>query len=120
MSEPAVPGRLSREDPDLTERQREVFTALVALHGRTARPVGSEALARTGDIPLSPASIRAALAELEELGLLERAHAAAGRVPTTRGWELYVRTLLTPTGLPAAWADEMDRVLLHQARDVEQ
>src|SRR5712692_8195220 len=119
MSEPSVPGRVSREDPDLTDRQRDVFAALVLLHGRTARPVGSEALARASGIPLSPASIRAALAELEEMGLLERPHASSGRVPTARGWELFVRTLLTPAGLPAAWAEEMDRVLLHQARDIE-
>jgi heat-inducible transcriptional repressor len=119
MSEPAVPGRLSREDPDLTERQRGVFAALVELHGRTARPVGSEALAHEAGIPLSPASIRGALAELEALGLLEQPHASAGRVPTLRGWELYVRVMLTPARLPAAWVAEMDRVLLHSTRDIE-
>lgn len=120
MSEPSVPGRLSQGDPDLTERQREVFEALVRHHGRTARPVSSETLAREAGIPLSPASIRAALAELEGMGLLERPHASAGRVPTARGWEHYVRVLLTPVPLPAAWAEEMDRVLLHSARDIEQ
>jgi len=95
MSEPAIPGRLSRGDPDLTERQRRVFDALVRLHGRTARPVSSETLAGEGGIRLSPASIRGALAELESLGLLERPHASAGRVPTARGFELYVRVLLS-------------------------
>ena len=119
MSEPAVPGRLSREDPDLTERQRAVFAALVELHGRTARPVGSEALAHEAGIPLSPASIRSALAELEALSLLEQPHASSGRVPTLRGWELYVRAMLTPARLPRDWVEEMDRVLLHSTRDIE-
>jgi heat-inducible transcriptional repressor len=119
MSEPAIPGRLSREDPDLTDRQRQVFDALVRLHGRTARPVSSETLAREGGIRLSPASIRGALAELESLGLLERPHASAGRVPTARGWELYVRVLLVPAPLPAAWVEEIDGVLLHSERDIE-
>ncbi len=119
MSEPSLPGRLSREDPDLTERQRGVFRALIELHGRTARPVSSEQLAQQAGIPLSPASIRGALAELETLGLLERPHASSGRVPTARGWEHHVRVLLTPAPLPAAWVEEMDRVLLHSTRDIE-
>ena len=64
MSHPAFPGAVSREDPELTDRQREVFVALVTLHGDSARPVGSESLAQRAGIPLSPASIRNALAEL--------------------------------------------------------
>ena len=119
MSEPAVPGRLSREDPDLSERQRDVFSALVQLHGRAARPVGSETLARDGAVPLSPASLRAALADLEDLGLLERPSPAGGRVPTTRGWSLYVRVLLTPATLPGEWEEAMDRVLLDSEGDIE-
>jgi len=120
MSQPAVPGRLDRADPDLSERQRGLFAALVAQHAVTARPVGSETLAREAGVPLSPASIRSALAELEGLGLLDRPNAGAGRVPTARGWELYVRAMLTPAELPAEWQGEMDRVLLHSTRDIAQ
>ena len=65
MSEPSFPGRLNAADPVLSERQRRVFASLLAIHSETARPVGSEVLAGEGGIPLSPASIRAALAELE-------------------------------------------------------
>jgi heat-inducible transcriptional repressor len=119
MSQPAVPGRLKREDPDLTERQRSLFAALVGHHAASARPVGSETLARDPGMTLSPASIRGTLASLEEMGLLERPNAAVGRVPTARGWDIYVRALLTPATLPAAWAAEMDRVLLHSTRDIE-
>src|SRR5439155_1434763 len=84
MSHPAFPGAVSQQDPELTSRQREVFVALVTLHGASARPVGSEALAQHARIPLSPASIRSSLAELEELGLLARTHPSAGRVPSGR------------------------------------
>lgn len=119
MNSIAFPGRLSREDPDLSDRLRGVFQALVNLYGRTARPVGSETLASDGGIPLSPASIRMALAELETLGLLERAHASAGRVPTARGYEYFVRGLLTPAALPP-WAIEQIRHSLQRStRDVE-
>ncbi len=119
MNSIAFPGRLSREDPDLSDRQRDVFRVLVGMYGRTARPVGSESLAVDAGIPLSPASIRTALAELESLGLLERAHASAGRVPTARGYEFYVRGLLIPAELPDWALDQIDRTLQSSARDVE-
>src|SRR5262245_7184913 len=118
MASYAVPGRLSREDPDLSDRQRELFAALVRLHEDTARPVGSETLAQAG-IALSPASIRHALGELESLGLLERAHASAGRVPSVRGFEFFVRALLTPRPLPPEVADEIRHRLESSTHDVE-
>jgi heat-inducible transcriptional repressor len=120
MSQPAFPGRLNREDPDLSDRHREVFGALVELHERTARPVSSEALARRQGIPLSPASIRSALAELEDLGLLERLHASGARVPSAPGYEYFVRTMLTPAVLPGPLLAEVARTLGASARDVEQ
>jgi len=118
MESYAVPGRLSREDPDLSERQRELFLALVRLHEDSARPVGSESLAQAG-IALSPASIRHALGELESFGLLERAHASAGRVPSARGYEFLVRALLMPRPLPAEVTDEIRRRLATSTHDVE-
>ena len=120
MSEPAFPGRLSREDPDLNERQRAVFAVLVALHGGSARPVSSEAIAREAGIRLSPASIRSALAELEGLGLLERAHASGARVPSAHGYAYYVRAMLRPTALPESLLDEVQRTLGRSARDVDE
>ncbi len=119
MSQPAIPGRLNVEDPALSERQRRVFASLLALHSDSARPVGSEALAAEGGIPLSAAGIRGELAELEALGLVERPHASAGRVPSPRGYEFYVRHFLTPRALPAPVLEEVDRTLRNAARDVE-
>jgi len=119
MSEPSFPGRLNAADPVLSDRQRRVFASLLAVHAETARPVGSESLASEGGIPLSPASIRGALAELENLGLLERTHASAGRVPSAQGYELYVRHFLAPPPLPAGAITEIDQTLRNAARDVE-
>ena len=119
MSHPAFPGGVSREDPELTDRQRDVFVALVTLHGDSARPVGSEALAHHARIPLSSASIRGALAELESMGLLARTHASAGRVPSGSGYDFLVRHLLTPAALPPALMAQVDETLRRSARDVE-
>src|SRR5258708_10153081 len=96
MTSLAYPGRLRREDPDLSDRLRDLFLTVVSLHGRTARPVASETLAREAGIRLSPASIRNDLAELESLGLLEREHASSGRVPSAAGYEFFVCGLLPP------------------------
>ncbi|MBI1799825.1 MAG: heat-inducible transcription repressor HrcA [Candidatus Eisenbacteria bacterium] len=119
MFEPAVPGHLTLSDPDLNPRQRSVLAALVTVHGATARPVGSETLARDPSLPISAASVRAALVELENAGLIERPSAAAGRVPSAHGYEYFVRVLLRPERLPAEIEAEIYRRLQHSARDVE-
>jgi len=119
MSHPAFPGIVSCEDPDLTHRQRDVFVALVTLHGDSARPVGSETLAHQARIPLSPASIRSALAELESMGLVARAHASAGSVPSGSGYDYLVRHLLTPSPLPPDVVAQIDETLRRSAHDVE-
>src|SRR4029077_12246063 len=66
-----------------------------------------------------PASIRSALAELEGMGLLERHHTSAARVPSARGFEYFVRALLRPAELPQPVLEEIDRSLLRSAGDVE-
>ena len=119
MSHPAYPGAPRREDPDLSPRQRAVFAALVALHGHVARPIGSESIGQESRLPLSAATIRSELSELEELGLLGRAHASAGRVPTARGYEFYVRHLVTPVALPPELAEDVAESLRRSVRDVE-
>ena len=119
MSSPAYPGHPRREDPDLSERQRSVFAALVTLHNQSARPVGSETLGQQAGIPLSAATIRAELGSLEDSGLLERTHSSAGRVPTARGYEYFVRHLMAPEPLPARLMEEVDWALLRSERNVE-
>jgi len=80
----------------LTERQRQVLRALVAAYVGAATPVGSRTIAELLSVPLSSASVRNTLAELSELGLIEKPHASAGRVPTTEGLRLFVHCLLAP------------------------
>lgn len=119
MSRPALPGTIHQADPDLSERHRAVFEALVLLHGRSARPVGSEAVTAGSGLGLSPACVRGALAELEGLGLIEKTRASGGRRPTADGWGYFVRHLLVPAELPAETLAAMDRVLRDSAEDVE-
>ncbi len=119
MSYPAFVGNPSGSDPPLNARLREVFSALLEMHRETAHPIGAESLAHHAGLRLSPASVRAALAELEALGLLEQRHASAGRAPTLRGIELYVRTLLAPAVLPHEVVAEVERTLVRSTRDIQ-
>jgi heat-inducible transcriptional repressor len=81
-------------DAQITERQAMVLRALVSAYIGQAGPVASTALSHLTSKPLSPASIRNTLGELHEAGLIDKAHASAGRVPTSDGLRLYVDHLL--------------------------
>jgi heat-inducible transcriptional repressor len=74
----------------LDERYRQVLTAVIVEYLETAEPVGSRAVARRHGLGLSPATIRNAMADLEEMGYLDQPHTSAGRVPTDKAFRLYV------------------------------
>ncbi len=78
----------------LEERNREVLRAVVEEFISVGEPVGSAQLTRRGDFEVSPATMRNVLAELEELGYLEKPHTSAGRVPTDAGFRFFVDSLL--------------------------
>ena len=78
----------------LNSRAQLLFRTLVERYIRDGRPVGSRTLSRDSGLDLSPATIRNVMADLEELGLLCAPHTSAGRIPTVRGYRLFVDTLL--------------------------
>src|SRR5690348_2134441 len=85
----------------ITQRQAEVLRKVVETHVSHGQPVGSRWLAEQADLPWRPSTIRAELAKLEELGLLQHPHTSAGRVPTDSGYRYYADELLEPGRLPA-------------------
>lgn len=80
--------------PHLPERSLILFKALVEHFIQDGQPVGSRTLARDTGLDLSPATIRNVMADLEDMGLLSSPHTSAGRVPTVKGYRLFVDTLL--------------------------
>jgi heat-inducible transcriptional repressor len=86
-------------EPPLSERQAMVLRALVSAYVDRAAPVPSQVLASLVPLSLSPASIRNTLAELQDSGLVEKAHASAGRVPTPLGLRTFIDHLLEPRDL---------------------
>ncbi len=79
----------------LDERARRLLKALIERYIAEGEPVGSRALARISGLELSAATIRNVMADLEEMGFIASPHTSAGRVPTPRGYRLFVDTLLT-------------------------
>lgn len=78
----------------LPERSLYLFKMLVERFIEDGQPVGSRTLARDTLLDLSPATIRNVMADLEDLGLLHSPHTSAGRVPTVKGYRLFVDNLL--------------------------
>jgi heat-inducible transcriptional repressor len=79
----------------LDERAKTLLKALVERYIAEGQPVGSRTLSRASGLELSPATIRNVMADLEELGLIASPHTSAGRIPTARGYRLFVDTMLT-------------------------
>ena len=78
----------------LTPRQREILRHVVEEYVASGHPVGSRTLVERGDLDASASTVRADLAELENLGLLTHPHTSAGRVPTESGYRYYADELL--------------------------
>src|SRR5262252_8563997 len=77
---------------DMTDRQKLILSAIVEQYAEVASPVGSQLLAKVFNV--SSATIRAEMAELERLGYITQPHTSAGRVPTDKGYRLYVNNLI--------------------------
>lgn len=79
----------------LDDRAKLLLKALVERYIADGQPVGSRTLSRASGLELSPATIRNVMSDLEELGLIVSPHTSAGRIPTARGYRLFVDTMLT-------------------------
>src|SRR5690606_34631674 len=90
---------------ELPKRERELLRAIIQEFIATGDPVGSHAIAPRYD--LSSATVRAVMADLEALGYLRKPHASAGRVPTDKGFRLYVDSLLRLRGPRHRQADRI-------------
>jgi len=96
----------------LSDRQAMVLRALVSAYVGQAGPVGSKTLTHLTPTRLSAASIRNTLAQLHEMGLIEKAHASAGRAPTALGLQVFVDELLDVSDLGPHERRVLDRALV--------
>ncbi len=102
---------------EIGERKLKILAMIVELYIRAGEPVGSKAIVDHLDFSVSSATIRNEMAELVELGLLEQPHTSAGRIPSQRGYRLYVNKLMNRRSLSDDEKEFINQMLLSSADD---
>lgn len=107
----------------LGDRKKQILRSIINDYIETAEPVGSRTIAKKYEMGLSSATIRNEMADLEELGYLEQPHTSSGRIPSDKGYRLYVNelmeiqrptteeTVLIKKMLRAATINEFDKII---------
>ena len=91
----------------LDNRSQVLLKTLIEPYITDGQPVGSRALSRQSGLDLSPATIRNVMSDLEEAGFIASPHTSAGRIPTARGYRLFVDSMLTVQPLEKATLSEL-------------
>jgi heat-inducible transcriptional repressor len=103
----------------LDDRAKLLLKTLVERYIAEGQPVGSRTLSRAPGLDLSPATIRNVMSDLEALGLIASPHTSAGRIPTARGYRLFVDTMLTAEreqmSAPSLAPDQPQKVIANAA-----
>jgi heat-inducible transcriptional repressor len=98
----------------LDDRAREILQWVISTFVATGQPVGSRTIARRSSERLSAATIRNVMSDLEEMGYLRQPHPSAGRVPTDKGYRLYVDTMLDRREITPGERQLIDRSLMSE------
>ena len=104
---------------ELTERKRQILKVVVEDYVRTAEPVGSKTIAARMGGSVSSATIRNELADLVELGYLEQPHTSAGRIPSPKGYRLYVNELMERQRLSVAETEKINQSLQMKMEELD-
>lgn len=104
----------------LDDRAKLLLKALIERYIADGQPVGSRTLSLASGLEFSPATIRNVMADLEDLGLIASPHTSAGRIPTARGYRLFVDTMLTvqqdPLTPPQLAPEQPQKVIANAAQ----
>ena len=79
---------------ELDERKKKILHAIIQNYMETGEPVGSRTISKYSDLKLSSATIRNEMSDLEEMGYIIQPHTSAGRIPSDKGYRLYVDNLM--------------------------
>lgn len=95
---------------ELDERKMKILQAVIRNYLETGEPVGSRTISKYTDLNLSSATIRNEMADLEEMGYIVQPHTSAGRIPSDKGYRLYVDTMM----------EQMDTAVQEKNKEVEE
>ncbi len=95
----------------MSDRKKKILRAVIESYVQNAEPVGSKAVAELAGLDVSSATIRNDMADLEEQGYLEQPHTSAGRIPSAKGYRLYVNELMEDYKLSIQETDRLNEAL---------
>ncbi|MCD8334740.1 MAG: heat-inducible transcriptional repressor HrcA [Clostridiales bacterium] len=104
---------------DLTPRRQRILRAVVENYIETAEPVGSKAIAKLAHLDCSSATIRNDMAALEKMGYLEQPHTSAGRIPSAKGYRIYVNELMEEHKLSLQETERINESLHLKMRELD-
>lgn len=104
---------------DMSERKLQILQAIIMNYLETAEPVGSRTISRRFLMDLSSATIRNEMSDLEEMGLIEQPHTSAGRVPSSKGYRLYVDQLMNRQSVSDEEKGILARLLKDKTRQLD-
>jgi heat-inducible transcriptional repressor len=104
---------------EISERKKKILRTVVEEYIESAEPVGSKTVQQKAELNCSPATIRNELADLCTQGYLEQPHTSAGRIPTAKGYRLYVNELMNRPKLSSEDAEAIDHSLLANTEQAE-
>jgi len=105
----------------MDDRKRWLLKTIIEDYIETAEPVGSKYLTTKHKLDISPATVRNYMAELEEMGYLEKPHTSSGRVPSDKGYRAYVDDLIVLEPMPPVSAEQIRKLMsdaIVEARDL--
>ncbi len=105
---------------ELSAREKSILRHIVNQFILTASPVGSRNISKRYDIGLSPATVRNIMADLEDSGYINHPHTSAGRVPTDKGYRLYVDSLMDTPQIDGQTRDSITSELKRSIVDLEE
>ncbi|MDE6108449.1 MAG: heat-inducible transcriptional repressor HrcA [Oscillospiraceae bacterium] len=105
---------------ELSERKKKILRAVIECYVQNAEPVGSKAVAQWAELDVSSATIRNEMAELSELGYLEQPHTSAGRIPSAKGYRLYVNELMDDYKLSLQETEKINEALQDKMKALDQ
>ena len=88
-------------DEQLTDRKKRILKAIIKTYMATGEPVGSRTISKDADLNVSSATIRNEMSDLTDMGYIVQPHTSAGRIPSDKGYRLYVDELMKEKDFPA-------------------
>ena len=105
---------------ELSERQLTILDAIIRNYLATGEPVGSRTISKYTDLNLSSATIRNEMSDLEEMGYIVQPHTSAGRIPSDKGYRLYVDHLIETNDKKEKELSDMKELVIENTEKMEQ